>query len=98
GPELQPKAVFELAEAKFTEAIASATTAANTPLLNLARIGRARARLDLAKLPGQPVVSAKLTEARADAAAVPAAFVFNIPYNSAATFSRNMIMVRTRES
>lgn len=98
GAELQPKDVFALAETRFTEAITNATTANNAPLLNLARIGRARTRLDLAKLPGQPVVNAKLTEARADAEAVPAGFVFNIPYNAAATYSRNMLFIRNTES
>jgi hypothetical protein len=98
GPELQPKDVFALAEDRFTEAIAAATTAANTPLLNMARVGRARARLNLAKLPGQPVVTAKLTDARADAALVPAGFKFDIPYNSASTYSRNMFFSRNRES
>jgi len=98
GPELTPAAVFALAEAKFTEAITAATTANDAAVLNAARVGRARARLNQAKLPGQAVVSAKLTEARADAAAVPAGFVFNIPYNPASTFSRNMFVVRNRES
>ncbi|MEO8450414.1 MAG: RagB/SusD family nutrient uptake outer membrane protein [Gemmatimonadota bacterium] len=96
GPELQPAAVFALAEGKFTDAITSATAANNTQLLNLARIGRARTRLDLAKLPGQAINNAKLTDARADAAAVPAGFLYNIPYNSASTFSRNNIFERNR--
>ncbi|MFN0178228.1 MAG: RagB/SusD family nutrient uptake outer membrane protein [Gemmatimonadales bacterium] len=98
GPELTPAAVFALAEGKFSDAIASATTANDQSLLNAARVGRARARLNLAKLPGQAVVTAKLTEARADAAAVPAGFVYNIPYNPASTYSRNMITVRNREA
>ncbi|MBL8989798.1 MAG: RagB/SusD family nutrient uptake outer membrane protein [Gemmatimonadetes bacterium] len=98
GPELTNAQVFALAEGKFTEAIAAATTANNSSLLNAARVGRARARLNLAKLPGQAVVNAKLTEAKADAALVPAGFVYNVPYNSAATYSRNMFVVRNRES
>jgi len=98
GPELQPKAVFELAEAKFTEAIAAATTAANSSILNAAYVGRARARLNLAKLPGASIVNAKLTEARADAALVPAGFKFDIPFNPASTYSRNMFVVRNREA
>lgn len=98
GPELTPAQVFALAEERFSTAITNATTANNTAVLNAARVGRARARLNLAKLPGQPVVNAKLTEARADAAAVPAGFVYNIPYNSASSYSRNQISVRSRES
>ena len=98
GPELTPAQVFALAEAKFTDAIASATTANNTSLLNAARVGRARARLNIAKLPGAAIVTAKLTEARADAALVPASFAYNIPFNAASTYSRNMFVVRNTES
>jgi len=98
GPELQPSAVFTLAETRFTEAMTNATTANDQNLLNASRIGRARARLDLAKLPGAAVVNSKLTEAKADAGAVPAGFSYNIPYNAASTFSRNMFEVRNRES
>lgn len=98
GPELTPAQVFALAETRFTDAIASATTANDNNLLNAARVGRARTRLNLAKLPGAPVVTAKLSEARADAALVPAGFLYNVPYNSASTYSRNMFMVRNTES
>jgi hypothetical protein len=98
GPELTPAQVFALAEERFTQAITSATAANNTAVLNAARVGRARARLNQAKLPGQPVVNAKLTDARADAALVPPGFVYNVPYNSASSFSRNQIVVRNRES
>jgi hypothetical protein len=98
GPELTPAQVFALAEERFTQAITSATAVNNTAVLNAARVGRARARLDLAKLPGQPVVNAKLTDARADAAQVPPGFVYNIPYNPASSFSRNQFVVRNRES
>lgn len=98
GPELTPAQVFALAETKFTDAIASATAANNPTLLNAARLGRARTRLNLAKLPGAGVVSAKLTEARADAAQIPAGFLYNIPYNSASTYSRNMLAVRNTET
>jgi hypothetical protein len=63
---VQPAAAaLTAAEAAFTEAITLATAANNTDLLNMARVGRARARLDLGNFPG----------ARADAEAVPAAYV-----------------------
>lgn len=97
GPEMTPAQVFTAAEAKFTEAITHATAANNASLLNAARVGRARTRLNLAKLPGQAVVNARLTEARADAAAVPAGFVYTIPYASNAPYSRNQIFVRNQE-
>ncbi|MHB1328763.1 MAG: RagB/SusD family nutrient uptake outer membrane protein [Gemmatimonadales bacterium] len=98
GPELTPAQVFAVAEGKFTEAITHATAANNSSLLNAARVGRARSRLNLAKLPGQAVVNGKLTEARADAAAVPAGFVYNMPYATNVGYSRNNIFVRNQES
>lgn len=98
GAEMTPAQVFAVAEGKFTEAITHATAAGNDPLLNAARVGRARSRLNLAKLPGQAVVNAKLTEARADAAAVPAGFAYNIPYAPNTSYSRNQIYSRNQES
>ena len=94
GAELQPEDVFALAEAKFSEAIAAA--AGNTTLLNAARVGRARARLDLAKLPGKPVNTTKLAEAGADAAAVTdAEFSYSLPYTITNGFSENLVGRRT---
>lgn len=61
GPLLMPKQVLELAEKKFSEAIDLATQAGNTEILNMALVGRARARLDLGKF----------SEASADASRVP---------------------------
>jgi len=98
GPEMTPAQVFAVAEGKFTEAITHATAANNSAILNAARVGRARSRLNLAKLPGQAVVNAKLTEARADAAAVPSGFVYNIPYATNTAYSRNLVFVRNQEN
>jgi len=70
GPEIQPADVFQRTEARFTRAIEAATAAANTVTLNLARVGRARARLDLARY----------ADARADGLLVPAAFVETAKY------------------
>jgi hypothetical protein len=97
GAELQPKAVFEMAEARFTEALNAAGQISNAAFTNLARVGRARARLNLAKLPGQPVVTAKLTEAKADAGGVPSGYVFNVPYSPTSAYSRNLVMSRMVE-
>lgn len=47
GPEVTPQAVFQAAEARFTEAIAAADASGNTDIRNLALMGRARARLNL---------------------------------------------------
>lgn len=61
GGEISSDSVFRLAEARFSDAIAGA----NAEILNMARVGRARARQNLDDWTG----------ASADAALVPAAFV-----------------------
>lgn len=80
GPELTRDAMFQRAEERFTQAIAAATAVGNSSLLNLARVGRARARHNQAIRGGTVVSAAKLAEAGADAALVPAGFVFNAAY------------------
>jgi hypothetical protein len=65
GPSMTRADVFAAAEARFTDAIARATAVNDQSILNMARVGRARARLDLKNLTG----------ASADAALVPAGFV-----------------------
>jgi starch-binding outer membrane protein, SusD/RagB family len=75
GPKLTSAEVWKMAEDKFTEAITLATTLGDASLKNMATVGRARARLDLGKLP----------EAAADARLVPATFVRNAEYNASTT-------------
>ena len=65
GGEIQRDSVFALAEARFAEAIALATTANNTSIRNMAYLGRARARLNRANYAG----------AKADAQQVPAGYL-----------------------
>ena len=67
GPELQPAQLLAIAEQRFNTAIEAATTSNQTALLNLARLGRARARLYLGNKAG----------AAADAKLIPANFVYN---------------------
>lgn len=99
GPELFPKDFFTQAEQRFTDAIAQAQTAGLTSTIGTAALlGRARARLNLARLPGQPVDGAKYAAAKADAAAVPAGFLYNMPYSNATAFSQNNIVQRNRLS
>ncbi len=63
--QIQPAtAALQAADAQFTEAITLATAANNADLLHMARVGRARVRLDLGNFAG----------ARTDAAAVPAGY------------------------
>jgi len=70
GPEIQPAEVFQRAQARFTTALQAATSAGTAELLNLARLGRARARLDLGRM----------AEAATDAALVPRGFVYVARY------------------
>jgi len=65
GPLMAPKDVLAVAESRFTEAIALATTANSQDLLNMAYVGRARVRLDLQNFAG----------AIADAQHVPVGYV-----------------------
>jgi hypothetical protein len=81
GPELTPVQVLTEAEARFTKAITAAQAANNTDILNMARLGRARARVGLKKY----------ADARADAALVPETYVHNANY-SAATFRRENLV------
>jgi hypothetical protein len=64
---MTPKEVLQLAETRFTEAMALATTANNQDILNMARAGRARVRLDLGNFAG----------AIADASLIPTTYVKN---------------------
>ncbi|HUQ81213.1 MAG TPA: RagB/SusD family nutrient uptake outer membrane protein [Gemmatimonadaceae bacterium] len=81
GAELTPTQVLTEAEARFTKAITAAQAANNTDILNMARVGRARARTGLKKF----------AEAKADAALVPETYVHNANY-SAATFRRENLI------
>jgi hypothetical protein len=59
--ELMPQEVFTRAEAKFTRAIEAAQAANNNDILNMARVGRARARLNLGKA-AEAAADARLVE------------------------------------
>jgi hypothetical protein len=67
GPEMTSAQLFTEAEARFTKAIAAATTVTRLDLLHAALAGRARVRLYLGNKTG----------AATDARAVPSNFVFN---------------------
>ena len=68
GGEITRDSVFGQAEAKFTEAIAAASAPADSNRRRAALLGRARARLNRGNFAG----------AKANAALIPAGFVFNI--------------------
>lgn len=79
GPEQTVAEAFQLAVDRFDQAIASAGS--NTAILNMARIGKARALLNLGMLP----------EAEAAASPVPAGFKFELEYSNAENVTRNKI-------
>jgi hypothetical protein len=84
GPSITRAEVYALAEGRFTDAITRATAlkatspALGDSLLNMARVGRARARLDLKNLPG----------AAADAGLVPTGFVRNAEFSEGGAATR----------
>lgn len=79
GPELQPAALFALAEQRFTRAIDTPGVPADVK--SMALVGRARARINLGKK----------AEAAADAAQVPDNFVFNARTSAAAGRAENRL-------
>lgn len=81
GTVQPPSAALAKAEATFTEAMALATAVNNTDLLNMARVGRARARLDQGNFAG----------ARADAELVPATYVRNATRGAADKHRWNLV-------
>jgi starch-binding outer membrane protein, SusD/RagB family len=70
GPKVNQAGMFALAEQRFTTAIAAAQTSGQTSIRDAAYVGRARARLFQANNAG----------AAADAALVPAGFVYDATY------------------
>jgi starch-binding outer membrane protein, SusD/RagB family len=81
GPELTPAQILTEADARFTRAIDAATQAGDTVTVNLALIGRARARLGLGNKAG----------AGADAALVPAGFRVDATYSGVKTQRENRV-------
>jgi starch-binding outer membrane protein, SusD/RagB family len=81
GPELSPAEVLGEAEARFTRAIEAATAVGDEATLNLALLGRARARLGLDNLTG----------AAGDAALLPSGFRVNATYSAAKPQRENLV-------
>jgi hypothetical protein len=78
GPKLAKNDVLAIAVDRFSDAITRATAVNDPSLLNMARVGRARAELDLKKL----------TEAAADANLVPSGFVRNAEFTEGGVAQR----------
>lgn len=71
GPELTPAQLFAEAKSRFDSAEVAATAANDAPTLNFARLGRARAQLNLK-------TAASIAAAATDATLIPSGFVQNI--------------------
>lgn len=84
GPKLASAQLFASAEEKFTMAIEAARTSGNKPILNMAYVGRARARLD----------QGKKAEAAADAALVEAGFVISATAEDGSSRRQNRVYVQ----
>jgi hypothetical protein len=78
GPKMTGAEVLAIAEQRFSDAITRATAVGDQNILNMARVGRARTRLDLKKL----------AEAATDANAVPAGFVRNTEWSEGGLAAR----------
>lgn len=91
GPEIQPPALFAEAVARFTRSIAAAAVANDATTLNLARVGRARALLDLGG-------ASNLAAAAADAALVPATFVVNTSPDAVNARRQNTVFTTISQS
>lgn len=81
GPELDRAEILARAEERFTAALQHAEQANAADIAGMARIGRARTRLNLGRT----------ADAAADAAMVPAGFVFYANYSNATTRSENTV-------
>lgn len=88
GPLMTPQEVLAIAEEKFTAAIGHAEKAGRTDLRFMALAGRARTRLDRKDLAG----------AAADAAQIPAGFVWNAEYSTTEGRRENRIFNLNRRS
>ncbi len=81
GPEMTPDEIFTEADARFSRAIEAAQTSGNYDMLNVARVGRARARMN----------RGRGADATADAALVPEGFRYEFPYSNADASTENKL-------
>jgi hypothetical protein len=81
GPALTSQQIFQLAVTKFDTAVTAAQAAGNDSTLNLALVGRARAKLDAGDNAG----------ALADASLVPSGFVYYATYDGGTDHRTNRV-------
>lgn len=87
GPELTSAQLFDSAEVRFTTALAAANAAGDNNLRYLALVGRARARRN----------AGDMTGAAADAALVPADFVYTASASTTASRRNNRIYAQNSD-
>lgn len=88
GSALTPAQLFDSAEVRFTKAITAATAAGDANILNLAYVGRARARINKGQKAG----------AAEDAARVPIGFVYNATADATIGRRNNRIFQQVNQS
>jgi len=81
GPQLSSNDLFALAVGKFDSAITAAEAAGDDDIKNLALVGKARAELD----------GGNNSAAAADAALVPAGFVYDATYDGGTSYRSNRV-------
>jgi starch-binding outer membrane protein, SusD/RagB family len=91
GPEIQPPELFTEAVARFTKAVTASTAANDAQTGNLARVGRARALLNLGG-------ASNLAAAAADAGAIPATFVANTSPDAVNPRRQNLVFINISQS
>lgn len=88
GPSQTPAQLFDSAEARFSRAITAATAAADQNVLNLAYVGRARARINRGNKAG----------AAEDAVRVPSGFSFNATADASIGRRNNRVFQQTNQA
>ena len=91
GPELTRQQAFTEAESRFTRALQEAQASGDQEIENMALVGRARARLDLAVVGGNVVDQNKLAQAADDAEQVAAGFVRYATFDPTPDRRNNMV-------
>ena len=88
GPELTSAQLFAEAKLRFDRAITEATTANDQTTLNLARLGRARALINVGNTAAAAV----------DAALIPANFIVNVSMDAVNTRRQNTVFLHITQS
>jgi len=91
GPRIGPSEVLARAEDRFTRALEAAEASGNDEMRDLALVGRARTRLDMARTEGELVAPAMLEAAADDARRVSESFSFTASYSTVSSRTENHV-------